>query len=372
MRWIYAILAYGLLILSCALTLYFLELDGIQKELKKTTETVLQERLKESPTSGAGDFEFSADFSASKGHVSGIADTATGMLLAQEAVETLAAEGLPEEAQTEHDFTELTHDWRRHPSFQVRAQGEEIALRAELAPSTLAILEQAILEATGANPGPPLDPEASSPEAKAIGLDDIAVPDWEDSFGPAVQYFFQFDRLLEPELMVTADRELRLIGIIDTEEQADTLKEIMSLGFPSLAKNIVNMLEVQRESPALELKEENGILTLEVAVPSTEIRTNLIEHLQSQLAPGQPLEAAIQVLPKAANPEWLETKPTFFKRFLAEVKSPRIVISKDVVRLGGIAPSKAIADELANLVQAQLSGHTVDNGLTYPNEADSP
>ena len=165
---------------------------------------------------------------------------------------------------------------------------------------------------------------------------------------------------------------MRLIGIVDTDKQAHDLKDEMRAGFLSLADKIVNMVEVQRESPTFQLKEENGIITLEGAVQSTLIRTDLIEHLQGQRAPGQPLETAIQVLPEAANPEWLSTKPTFFKRYLAEIKSPRIIISKDVALLGGIAPSKAVADELTNFVQAQLSGHTVTSRLTYPNEVDSP
>ena len=113
-------------------------------------------------------------------------------------------------------------------------------------------------------------------------------------------------------------------------------------------------------------------MSVEGSVPSTDMRDAIVQHLQAQLAPGQKLGPAIQVSADAADPDWLATLPTFFKRYLEEVNSPRIILGPDVVVLFGNAPSKIAADELANLVQAQLSGHTVANRLTYPDEAESP
>lgn len=365
MRWIYAILIYGLLILGCALTLHFLKLGGVQEQLKSATEAVLEERL-------TSDFKFSASFTARKGHITGIATTEEGMLNAQETVSALAAEGLPPEAQTEYGFTELTQEWKVQPSFIAFAQGEVIALRADLAPSTLAILEKAIFDATGSLPDAPLDPEASSPEPKAVGDDNIAIPEWEDTFGPAVEYFFRNDRLREAELEVTATQEVRVIGVIETNEEAQTLKVIIADGFPSLENNIEHIVRVERQSPPYVIKEENGIITLEGVAPSTAIRDQIAAHLQSQLAPGQKLEAAIQVLPEAPHSDWIATKPTFFEPFLAKIKSPMIIIGPSEILLRGTAPTKASADELANFAQAQLSGYTVTSSLTYPDEADSP
>ncbi|MDF1787999.1 MAG: hypothetical protein P1U82_19195 [Verrucomicrobiales bacterium] len=367
MRWTYAIFTYGLLIIVFALTLYFLKLGRVEQQLSEATHLALVEKLEDSPKFETG--QLKVKFSARKGTVFGVASTAAGMQIGREVVENLSATGLPEQAKTEYDFAELTHDWKLQPSFQAFAQGEEIALRAQLAQSTLIILKNAISKATGAGPGSPIDIETNQHEADAVALDNIAIPDWENTFGPAVEYFFSNKRLRESEIVVTASQELRLIGVIETANEAQALEEIMRDGFPSLVNNIVNMVRVERERHPLVLKEENGIITLEGVAPSPNSRDEIAEFLRSQLAPGQKLEAAIQILPEAPVPDWLSTKPTFFETYLASIKSPLIIIGSGEAMLWGIAPSMAAADELANLAQAQLSGYTVTSRLTFPEEA---
>ena len=376
MRWIPSlILAYSLLIAGASLALYYLELGDVEQELKTATHKALASQLQKSASFPKSEIRVS--FSARNGHVLGITSSKEGLDIGRASVEALSESGLPKDASTRHRIGTLTHDWKRRPEFATFTQGEEIALRGYLAESTLNAIHAGIQSATGAPAGAPLDPEEGQEELPAVAQADADIPpDWKPE---KISVFFAFyygrteygPRIRNAEVHLNGIPELELIGTVDAETELQTLNaalaDIVKEAFPNLnPSEVINRIEVVQTSPPLVISSKDELITVEGTAPSESVRDELTNLLRISCRPGQTLNASIQVTNTSHHPNWLASKPTFFADVFATVQEFKLEIGRYSVSIEGKVPSSAIAEKLGQMIQAQLSGLSLENQLTSP------
>ncbi len=384
--------AYGLLVAGSTTALYYLELEDLEQEMAGVTTKALAQKLSAYP-----DFELEVTFDRLDAQVRGVAPSAAALSAGQMALAELAregVEGLP------GAIGSLAPDLKRQASFrlyEVEGEGEErggIYLTAFLPQTALSGIEEGVRRARPAFSGPLGDEEGN----EAIAEPDAAVAPWQNRLEDFVSFFFRDGRAKGAEFSVAEGPVLGLAGRVQSEDERGAIVRYAKACFPGLAAGLDyqievapekadeaetapetaneidmappmgNRIAVAREAHPIQIEMgQDGEVAVMGMVPTMEAEDRLFELVRSQGTPNQSFVNGLQVVEGVSDIGWLDSRPSFFKDFLASVEGLALIIGPKVVMVEGKVADRATADALMKSLKSQLRDHEVAKaGLTFP------
>lgn len=349
------VIAYGCLTLASNTALYFLEIERVEQEMAKITETAMGAAL-----GNSSDFDLEVSFDARRGHVGGLAPSMEALQTARDWVATAGVQGI---AGLPLPHGGLTHTFKARSSFELREEEGALQLKAFLPEMALERVVEGVRRAREQEPV--LIVSEGEGGWYPGASEDAARAPWQESLDRFVSFFFRWGKVDEAGLYLKDGRDLVLEGEVRSEEEKASVLSFARACFPGLALSSLDdrIKVVPRMLPILvrfDPDDNDGVISVEGMVPSVEIEDRLFERIRSQGVAGQAFVNSLQVVPGAPELRWLtEDGPKFFQGLFAMIKDFEILIGPEIVIVEGIAPSQEVADRMTTRIQAELTGHEV-------------